>query len=72
VTSVDGVRTLVDIIIIGPIQVNLVSWAILFLRDFSKSFIWLSMDYSKDNFKNNYLILKLNYFISFLIITFSS
>jgi hypothetical protein len=27
------------------------------------------MDYSKDNFKNNYLIfiLKLNYFISFLI-----
>jgi hypothetical protein len=33
---------------------------------------WLLMDHSKDNFRNNYLIFKLNYFISFLIITFFS
>jgi hypothetical protein len=45
---------------------------------FLESFIWLSMDHSKDNFLNNYLIFKLkdflflnNYFyfvLSFLII----
>jgi hypothetical protein len=30
------------------------------------------MDHSKNNLKNNYLILKPNYFISFLIIVFFS
>jgi len=35
---------------------------------FLKSFVRSSMDHSKDNFKNNYLIFKPNYFISFLII----
>ncbi len=40
------------------------------MGDFLESFIWLSMDDSKDNFKNNYLIFNPNYFISFLITTF--
>jgi hypothetical protein len=42
-----------------------------YVRDFLKFFVWSSMDHSKDNFKNNYFIIKPNYFISFLIITFS-
>ncbi len=29
------------------------------------SFIWSSMDHSKDDYKNNYLIFKLNYFFFF-------
>ncbi len=33
------------------------------MGDFLESFIWLSMDHSKDNFKNIYLIFKSNYFI---------
>jgi hypothetical protein len=37
---------------------------------FLESFIWSSMNYSKDNFKNSSLIFKPNYFISFLITTF--
>jgi hypothetical protein len=41
-----------------------------YMGDFLESFVWLSMDHSKDNFKNNYLIFP-NYFISFLIIIFS-
>jgi hypothetical protein len=32
--------------------------------------LWLSMDHSKDNFKNNYVIFKPNYFLFFLIINF--
>ncbi len=36
--------------------------------DFVESFVWLFMDYSKDILRNNYLIFKPNYFISFLII----
>jgi len=39
-----------------------------YMGDFLESLIWSSMDHSKDNFRNNYLIFKLNYFISFLII----
>jgi len=34
------------------------------MGDFLESFVCLSMDHSKDNLKNNYLISKLNYFIS--------
>jgi hypothetical protein len=34
-----------------------------YMGDFLKSFVWLSMDHSQDNFNNNYLIFKLNYFI---------
>jgi len=30
---------------------------------FLESFVWLSIDHSKDNFKNNYLIFKFKYFI---------
>jgi hypothetical protein len=39
---------------------------------FLKSFVWLSMDHSKENFKNNYLIFKHNYFkiASFFLLTF--
>jgi hypothetical protein len=33
------------------------------MGDFLESFIWSSMDHPKDNFKNNYLIFKDNYFI---------
>jgi hypothetical protein len=40
-------------------------WVIFFWE----SFLWLSMDHSKDNFTNNCHIFKLNYFISFLITT---
>ncbi len=36
--------------------------------DFVESFVWLFMDYSKDILRNNSLIFKPNYFISFLII----
>jgi hypothetical protein len=35
------------------------------MGDLLESFIWLSMDHSKDNFKNNYLIFKPNYLILF-------
>ncbi len=38
-----------------------------YMGDFLESFVWSSMDHSKDNFKNNYLIFKPNYFISFFI-----
>lgn len=39
------------------------------MEDFLKSFILLlSMDHSKNDFKNNSFIFKLDYFISFLII----
>ncbi len=41
----------------------------LVCRDFFESFIWSSMDHSKNNFRNNYLIFKSTYFISFLITT---
>jgi hypothetical protein len=41
-------------------------WGIFFWE----SLIWSFMDHSKGNFKNNYLIFKLNDFISFLIIFF--
>jgi hypothetical protein len=34
--------------------------------DFLESFVWLSMDHSKDNFRNNYIIFKSYYFIFFL------
>jgi len=34
-----------------------------YMGDFLESFIWSSMDHSKDNLKNNYLIFKPNYFI---------
>jgi hypothetical protein len=40
-----------------------------YMGDFLKSFIWSSMDHSKDNFRNNLLDLKPNYFNSFLTIT---
>jgi hypothetical protein len=40
-----------------------------YMGDFFKSFIWSSMDHSKDNFRNNFLDFKPNYFNSFLIIT---
>jgi hypothetical protein len=39
------------------------------MGDFLESFVELFVDHCKDNFKNNYLIYKSNYFISFLIIT---
>jgi hypothetical protein len=32
------------------------------MGDFLESFVWSSMDHSKDNFKNNYLIFNPNYF----------
>jgi hypothetical protein len=35
----------------------------LHMGNFLESFIWSSMDHSKDNFINNYLIFKPNYFI---------
>jgi hypothetical protein len=38
-------------------------------EDFLESFVWSPMDHSKYNFRNNYLIFKLNYFVFFLIIT---
>jgi len=37
------------------------NWYNMILFYFLKSFIWSSMDDSKDDCKNNYLILKLNY-----------
>jgi hypothetical protein len=36
---------------------------------FLKSFVWSSMNHSKENLKNNYLIFKPNYFIFLIIIT---
>jgi hypothetical protein len=41
----------------------------LYVGDFWESFIWLSMDHSKDNLKNNYLIFKSIYFILKIKIT---
>ncbi len=38
-----------------------------YLEDFLESFIWSFIDHSKDNFRNNYLIFKPNYFIFFLL-----
>jgi hypothetical protein len=35
----------------------------LYMGDFLESFVWSSMDHSKDNFKNNHLIFKFKYFI---------
>jgi len=50
--------------IITPVSRN----RIWYMGEFLESFIWLAMDHCKDNFRNNNLILKPNYFISFLII----
>ncbi len=36
-----------------------------YIRDFWESLIWSSMYYFKDNFRNNYLIFKPNYFFLF-------
>jgi hypothetical protein len=41
------------------------------MGDFLEFFVWSSMDDSKDNFKNNYFNFKPNYFIFFLVTTFS-
>jgi len=35
-----------------------------YMGDFLKSFIWSSMDHSKEFFKDNYLIFKPNYFLN--------
>jgi len=34
-----------------------------YMGAFLESFVWSSTDHSKDNLKNNYLVLKSNYFI---------
>jgi hypothetical protein len=36
----------------------------LYMGDFLKSFVWSSMDHSKNNVRNNYIIFNPNYFIS--------
>jgi len=40
----------------------------MYMREFLESFVWLSIDHPEDNFQNNYVIFKPNYFIFFLII----
>jgi len=35
------------------------------MKDFLDSFVWSSMHYFKDNFRNNALIFKVNYFFFF-------
>jgi hypothetical protein len=54
--------------------------SVAYMSDFLESIVifgillygWLSMNNFKDNFKNNYLFFKPNYFFSFLMTTFFS